>query len=212
VHALSRYALPVSAGTRAYVDRVIAAPGVARFIADALAEQDFLDFEEPYRNARGPDAGAALRRRRRGARRAAGPAAADRDWVAVGGTPEQLLAAGYRPVGRDFPVFLHPHTNEEVALARTERKSGRGYHGFTFHAAPGRDAGTGPGAPRPDHQRDGARRARPAGRPLWRRARPARRRAAACLDAFVEDPVRLLRVARFAARFPISRWPPRRWR
>ena len=63
--------------------------------------------------------------------------ASDRDWVAVGATPETLLALGYRPVGRDFPVFLHPQTNEEVALARTERKAGRGYHGFTFHTDPG---------------------------------------------------------------------------
>ncbi len=62
--------------------------------------------------------------------------ASDRDWVVVGGTPEQLLAQGYRPVGRDVPVFLHPDTGEEVALARTERKSGRGYHGFSFPAAP----------------------------------------------------------------------------
>ena len=61
---------------------------------------------------------------------------ADRDYVVVGATPEALQAVGYRPVGRDFPVFLHPQTGEEYALARTERKSGRGYHGFTFHAAP----------------------------------------------------------------------------
>ncbi|MFN7725072.1 MAG: multifunctional CCA tRNA nucleotidyl transferase/2'3'-cyclic phosphodiesterase/2'nucleotidase/phosphatase, partial [Rubrivivax sp.] len=61
----------------------------------------------------------------------------DRDWVVVGSTPQALLAAGYKPVGQDFPVFLHPRTGEEVALARTERKAGRGYHGFTVHAAPG---------------------------------------------------------------------------
>ena len=60
----------------------------------------------------------------------------DRDWVVVGATPQQLAALGYLPVGRDFPVFLHPQTREEVALARTERKVGLGYHGFTFHAAP----------------------------------------------------------------------------
>ena len=65
-----------------------------------------------------------------------GRPASDRDWVVVGATPEELIAAGYRAVGRDFPVFLHPHTNEEVALARTERKSAPGYHGFQFHAAP----------------------------------------------------------------------------
>ena len=57
----------------------------------------------------------------------------DRDWVVVGATPEEMLAAGFRPVGKDFPVFLHPQTQEEYALARTERKSGHGYAGFTFH-------------------------------------------------------------------------------
>ena len=65
-----------------------------------------------------------------------GTAPGDRDWVAVGATPEQLIAAGYTPVGREFPVFLHPQTHEEVALARTERKTAPGYHGFVFHAAP----------------------------------------------------------------------------
>ena len=60
----------------------------------------------------------------------------DRDWVVVGATPEAMLNAGFRPVGKDFPVFLHPDTGEEHALARTERKSGRGYHGFAVHAAP----------------------------------------------------------------------------
>ncbi|MDH5341084.1 MAG: multifunctional CCA tRNA nucleotidyl transferase/2'3'-cyclic phosphodiesterase/2'nucleotidase/phosphatase, partial [Rubrivivax sp.] len=65
-----------------------------------------------------------------------GRPASDRDWVVVGATPQQMLDAGYRPVGRDFPVFLHPETGEEYALARTERKSAPGYHGFQFHAAP----------------------------------------------------------------------------
>src|SRR5918911_5679420 len=60
----------------------------------------------------------------------------DRDYVVVGATPEEMAAAGFKPVGKDFPVFLHPVTHEEYALARTERKSGRGYKGFTFHAAP----------------------------------------------------------------------------
>lgn len=58
------------------------------------------------------------------------------DWVVVGASAEQMLELGYRPVGADFPVFLHPQTGEEYALARTERKSGRGYGGFTFHASP----------------------------------------------------------------------------
>ncbi|HJV60659.1 MAG TPA: multifunctional CCA tRNA nucleotidyl transferase/2'3'-cyclic phosphodiesterase/2'nucleotidase/phosphatase, partial [Albitalea sp.] len=57
----------------------------------------------------------------------------DRDWVVVGATPEELAAQGFLPVGKDFPVFLHPDTREEVALARTERKTAPGYHGFTFH-------------------------------------------------------------------------------
>src|SRR5690606_41594973 len=58
------------------------------------------------------------------------------DWVVVGASAEEMVALGYRPVGADFPVFLHPKTGEEYALARTERKSGRGYGGFTFHASP----------------------------------------------------------------------------
>ena len=61
---------------------------------------------------------------------------ADRDWVVVGATPEQMLALGYEPVGRDFPVFLHPQTREEHALARTERKTAPGYKGFVVHASP----------------------------------------------------------------------------
>ena len=60
----------------------------------------------------------------------------DRDWVVVGATPQQMLDRGFRQVGRDFPVFLHPHTHEEYALARTERKSATGYHGFVVHADP----------------------------------------------------------------------------
>jgi tRNA nucleotidyltransferase (CCA-adding enzyme) len=62
--------------------------------------------------------------------------AGDRDFVVVGATPEQMTAQGYRAVGKDFPVFLHPQTQDEYALARTERKSGRGYRGFIVHAAP----------------------------------------------------------------------------
>ena len=60
----------------------------------------------------------------------------DHDWVVVGATPEQMVAQGYLPVGRDFPVFLHPQTREEYALARTERKSGRGYRGFVVQTSP----------------------------------------------------------------------------
>ncbi|MET0350922.1 MAG: multifunctional CCA tRNA nucleotidyl transferase/2'3'-cyclic phosphodiesterase/2'nucleotidase/phosphatase, partial [Rhizobacter sp.] len=61
----------------------------------------------------------------------------DHDWVVVGASPKELVDQGYLPVGKDFPVFLHPATREEVALARTERKTAPGYHGFTFHADPG---------------------------------------------------------------------------
>lgn len=60
----------------------------------------------------------------------------EQDWVVVGATPEQLLKLGYQQVGKDFPVFLHPVSHEEYALARTERKSGQGYTGFTCYAAP----------------------------------------------------------------------------
>lgn len=125
----------------------------------------------------------------------------DRDWVVVGASPADLLAAGYQPVGKDFPVFLHPETHEEVALARTERKTAAGYHGFAFHAAPDvtleqdlarRDltinamAEDAHGQVIDPHggQRDLAAR-------VLRHVSPA----------FAEDPVRILRLARFAARF-----------
>ncbi len=131
-----------------------------------------------------------------------GRPASDRDWVAVGATPEQLLALGYKPVGRDFPVFLHPQTGEEVALARTERKSGRGYHGFSFHAAPevtleedlGRRDLTINAMAR-DAQ---GRLIDPFGGESDLRDKVLRHVS----PAFAEDPVRLLRVARFAARWP----------
>jgi tRNA nucleotidyltransferase (CCA-adding enzyme) len=128
--------------------------------------------------------------------------AADRDWVAVGATPEDLLALGYRPVGKDFPVFIHPHTGEEVALARTERKTGRGYHGFSIHAAPGvtleedlrrRDLTINAIA-----QAEDGTLIDPHGGQRDLQARVLRHVS----EAFVEDPVRLLRVARLAARFP----------
>ncbi len=131
-----------------------------------------------------------------------GRPADDRDWVAVGTTPEALLAAGYRPVGQDFPVFLHPQTHEEVALARTERKSGRGYHGFVFHASPEvtleqdlarRDLTI--NAMALDEQ---GRLIDPFGGERDLRDGVLRHVS----DAFAEDPVRLLRLARFAARLP----------
>ncbi len=123
------------------------------------------------------------------------------DWVVVGATAEQMEALGFRPVGADFPVFLHPQTGDEYALARTERKSGRGYGGFTFFASPDvtleqdllrRDLTINAMA-EDEHgqlhdpyggQRDLADR-------LLRHVSPA----------FAEDPLRVLRVARFAARY-----------
>ena len=125
----------------------------------------------------------------------------DRDYVVVGAAPEDMLAKGYKPVGKDFPVFLHPDTGEEYALARTERKTGPGYHGFAFHAAPDVTL-----------EQDLAR------RDLTINAM-ARDEAGALVDpyhgaddlrdktlrhvspAFAEDPVRILRVARFLARY-----------
>lgn len=125
----------------------------------------------------------------------------ERDWVVVDATPEQMLAAGYRPVGRDFPVFLHPQTREEHALARTERKSGPGYHGFSFHAGPGvtleqdllrRDLTINAMAQDESGQLVD---------PLQGRADLEARLLRHASPAFVEDPVRILRVARFLARF-----------
>lgn len=128
--------------------------------------------------------------------------ASDRDWVVVGATPAELVAQGYRSVGKDFPVFIHPQTGEEVALARTERKVGPGYHGFAFHAAP-----------EVTLEEDLARRdltinaiAQAEDGSLvdpWGGQRDLRSRVLRHVSpAFVEDPVRLLRLARLAARFP----------
>src|SRR6185295_9233731 len=125
----------------------------------------------------------------------------ERDYVVVGATPEDMARQGYKPVGKDFPVFLHPKTHEEYALARTERKSGRGYKGFTVYASPEvtleedlkrRDLTINAIAKADDGTivdpfqgkkdlRDGVLRH--------------------VSEAFAEDPVRILRVARFAARF-----------
>src|SRR3972149_6792514 len=125
----------------------------------------------------------------------------DRDWVVVGRTPEDMIALGYKPVGKDFPLFLHPETQGEYALARSERKSGKGYKGFVFHTTPDITL-----------EDDLARRdvtinaiaedengtlidpfggAKDLEQGLLRHVSPA----------FVEDPLRVLRVARFAARF-----------
>ncbi|MFT4046014.1 MAG: multifunctional CCA addition/repair protein [Solimonas sp.] len=125
----------------------------------------------------------------------------DRDWVVVGATPEAMLAAGFKAVGKDFPVFLEPQTGEEHALARTERKSGRGYRGFTFHADAGvtleddllrRDLTINAIAEDEDgHLVDPRGGLRDLEARVLRHVSPA----------FVEDPVRVLRVARFHARF-----------
>jgi len=139
------------------------------------------------------------------------PAAAhgDRDWVVVGATPAMLAAEGYLPVGRDFPVFLHPQTREEYALARTERKSAPGYHGFTFHTDPGvtlledlarRDLTINAMAVNAAHADDPAQ--APLFDPYNGRADLQARVLRHVTDAFAEDPVRILRVARFAARWP----------
>ena len=137
----------------------------------------------------------------------------DRDWVVVGATPEQLLAQGFLAVGRDFPVFLHPQTHEEYALARTERKTGPGYHGFAMHAAP--DVTLEEDLARRDLtinsiaieasciRADGTFDAELGAvvDPWGGRADLARRVFRHVTPAFREDPVRILRVARFAARF-----------
>jgi tRNA nucleotidyltransferase (CCA-adding enzyme) len=132
----------------------------------------------------------------------------DHDWVVVGASPQEMIAAGYLPVGKDFPVFLHPQTREEYALARTERKTARGYHGFEFHAEPNvtleedlarRDLTINAMA-QDEHGRviD----------PFGGRADLESRVLRHVTVAFREDPVRILRLARFAARFPDFRVAP----
>ena len=128
----------------------------------------------------------------------------ERDWVVVGATPEEMIRLGYTPVGKDFPVFLHPQTREEYALARTERKQGHGYTGFVVHASPEvtleddlrrRDLTINAMAESADGELiDPFHGKQDLDAGLLRHVSPA----------FVEDPVRILRVARFAARF--ARW------
>ncbi|GHU47798.1 multifunctional CCA protein [Betaproteobacteria bacterium] len=126
---------------------------------------------------------------------------ADRDYVVVGATPEMLLMQGFKPVGKDFPVFLHPETHEEYALARTERKSGKGYHGFTFYAAP--DVHLEDDLARRDLTINAIARGDDGALidPFNGRADLKAKVLRHVGAAFVEDPVRLLRLARFAARF-----------
>ena len=141
----------------------------------------------------------------------------DRDWVVVGSTPEELVARGFLPVGKDFPVFLHPKTKEEYALARTERKTARGYHGFEVHASPDvtleqdlarRDLTINSiaacalidwstGLFGTDLAMNPADLIDPFGGQRDIQAKVLRH----VTDAFREDPVRILRLARFAARF-----------
>lgn len=129
----------------------------------------------------------------------------EKDWVVVGATVDDMLRLGFRPVGKDFPVFLHPETNEEYALARTERKVGRGYTGFNFNASPDvtleedlkrRDLTINAMAMRKEDW--------PHGKiidPYHGQADLEHKLLRHVSSAFVEDPVRILRVARFAARY-----------
>ena len=149
----------------------------------------------------------------------------DRDWVVVGATPQNLTDLGFQPVGKDFPVFLHPTTHEEYALARTERKTGHGYQGFSFHAAPNvtleqdlerRDLTINAIATKPIQQSgNGFFNAKklpsidelidPFGGVTDLREGVLRHVG----KAFREDPVRILRLARFAARFPHFKVAPK---
>ncbi|KMY85393.1 tRNA nucleotidyltransferase [Candidatus Paraburkholderia calva] len=131
----------------------------------------------------------------------------DRDYVVVGTTPEQMVAQGYRPVGKDFPVFLHPQTHEEYALARTECKTAAGYHGFQFYYSP--DVTLEEDLTRRDLTINAmAREVNPSGQlvgpvidPFDGRGDLKNQLFRHVGEAFVEDPVRILRLARFAARF-----------
>ena len=126
----------------------------------------------------------------------------DRDHVVVGATPEQMLAQGFRPVGKDFPVFLHPDTHEEYALARTERKTAPGYHGFVFHTSP--DVKLEDDLIRRDLTINAMARAADGTivDPYGGQKDLADRVFRHVSEAFAEDPVRILRLARFAARVP----------
>jgi len=126
----------------------------------------------------------------------------DRDWVVIGASPQDMVDSGYLPVGKDFPVFLHPKTHEEYALARTERKTGPGYRGFEVHAAP--DVTLEDDLVRRDltinaiAQADDGTLVDPYGGQRDLDAKVLRHVS----EAFAEDPVRILRLARFAARWP----------
>lgn len=140
-----------------------------------------------------------------------GLAVKDTDHVVVGATPEQMVALGYRPVGKDFPVFLHPKTQEEYALARTERKTGKGYKGFQVHASPEvtleedlarRDLTINAIArAESDNKAESDNEAGKLIDPYHGQEDIQRKILRHVSDAFAEDPVRILRTARFAARF-----------
>lgn len=125
----------------------------------------------------------------------------DRDWVVVGATPEEMLARGFKQVGADFPVFLHPETREEYALARTERKQGRGYHGFTVYSAP--DVTLEDDLLRRDLTINAMARGQDGtlADPFKGCDDLDNRLLRHVSAAFAEDPLRILRTARFAARF-----------
>jgi tRNA nucleotidyltransferase (CCA-adding enzyme) len=132
-----------------------------------------------------------------------GLAVQDHDWVVVGSTPEEMVAQGFQPVGRDFPVFLHPQTHEEYALARTERKTARGYQGFAVYAAP--DVTLEQDLSRRDFTvnamtMDLTRSDLPLFDPFGGRADLERRLLRAVTEgAFVDDPLRTLRGVRMVA-------------
>lgn len=126
----------------------------------------------------------------------------ERDWVVVGSTPEEMLAQGFKPVGKDFPVFLHPKTHEEYALARTERKVAKGYRGFTFHASP--DVSLEEDLKRRDLTINAIAKDSKTGEyidPFRGQEDIKSKLFRHVSEAFSEDPVRLLRVCRFSSRF-----------
>ena len=127
----------------------------------------------------------------------------DRDWLVVGSTPKEMVSLGYQPVGKDFPVFLHPETREEYALARTERKTARGYKGFAVHAAP--DVTLEEDLARRDLTINAIAQDPETGEifdPYNGRKDLEHKVLRHVTGAFREDPVRILRIARFASRFP----------
>ncbi|PIZ04321.1 MAG: multifunctional CCA tRNA nucleotidyl transferase/2'3'-cyclic phosphodiesterase/2'nucleotidase/phosphatase [Gammaproteobacteria bacterium CG_4_10_14_0_8_um_filter_38_16] len=127
----------------------------------------------------------------------------ERDWVVVGSTPEEMIKKGYHPVGKDFPVFLHPKTHEEYALARTERKTGKGYKGFHFYATP--EVSLEADLIRRDLTINAMAKEESTGKitdPYHGKADLEKKILRHVSPAFAEDPVRILRVARFSAQLP----------